>query len=171
MVITAWSPSRRMLCDLAARVGPDHVVAELEVREVLPVGHFDGRGAVAFIADQLRTLRQTSTARRILQELPAARVGVLAQLAATGTDRPDAADVQLAEVVQVGLGLPATVRVGLPAGDRLAAADDRGLFRRRAVDHVVAAGSRVVRLERRWCGRSDRCRRGARRQCRRSSVC
>ena len=37
---------------LATRVGPDHHVAELDVADVAPIGHIDGRGAVALVADK-----------------------------------------------------------------------------------------------------------------------
>ena len=110
-------------CHLASRVSPNDDVAELQIGRVLPMGHLDRRGRIALVVNKFE-----SGGRQ-----------------AAGPHGPHTANVQLAEVLHRGGGLPAAFFVRLPADHRLAAAEDRHLAGLGPIDHVVAIDARVFR--------------------------
>ena len=93
MVMIALSPSRLMLCTLQRVWAHSIGVAELQIAGILPVGHVDGRGRVAVVAGQFESGGRL----------------------APGPRRPHAVDVKLAEIVDRGRRLPASLLVRLPA--------------------------------------------------------
>jgi hypothetical protein len=110
---------------LAPGVRPNDLVAQLDVRGVLPAGHFDGRRGVAVRAVQF-----------------AAR-----QFAAASPNGATAVDVQLPEVVDFGARFPSSAGIGRPAGDRLPAAEDGRFAGRGPIDHVMSGGAAVAMVE------------------------
>ena len=111
--------------DFAPRMAPDNLITELDVARVLPLGHLDRCCCVPILAVKLSVRQRIAPCPR----------GALA------------VDVQLAKVVQVRGGLPASVGIRLPAGDGLPAADRGLLAIGAAVGDRVAAGSRVALIE------------------------
>ena len=118
---------------LATRVGPDHHVAELDVADVAPIGHIDGRGAVALVADKFGA-GEPSTVCHVGQEFPPARGRPSAPACPLRANRPLPVYVELAKIFQIGFRFPSFLRVGLPTGDRPAAANHGSFLRRRPVE-------------------------------------
>ena len=132
--------------DLAAGVGKCHYITELNIRGVAPIGHIDGRGAVAHVADRFGA-GQFTAATKVLQEFPPARIVLFTERAAASANRPLPIDVELPKVVEIGFRFPSFFRVGLPPGNPFAAANHCGFVRRRPIDHVMSARSGVRRVE------------------------
>ena len=111
--------------DLAPRVAPDNLVAELDVPLIPPIGHRHRGRRVAVFAVELGAWQRS----------------------ASRPNGPFAVNIQLAEVAQVGGRFPPSVGVGLPAGNRLAAADDGRFAVRTAIDDGPTAGRRIMVIE------------------------